>query len=206
MRRMLPDGQALTLQVEMEHQQINLLVAQLEEMVPGSPAHQQMLDRVVRLLDEDVRDEEDKLLPRLQEALTASQLRWLGAAWDVVRFIAPTRAHPIVARRPPGNVFSALPLSMLDRCRDFVDMRLERRKGTAHRALRALSSLLKRASHGVERLPGMRLGEDPRTRQDPRSGSGKLVVAVFTAAAALTVVMLAARPRVTSHARPTAAP
>jgi hypothetical protein len=195
MRRVLPDGEALTLQVELEHQQINRLVAQLERMVPGSPGYQQVLDRIFQLLDEDVRDEEDKLLPRLQDALTAAQLRWLGIAWEVVRMIAPTRAHPIVARRPPGNVISALPLSLLDRSRDLVDKRLERGAAIAAPALRALSSVLKSASHGVERLPGLRLGEHPRTREDAWPGKGGRAFAALTAAAALTMVILAARPR-----------
>ncbi len=30
---------------------------------------------------------------------------------------APTRPHPVVARRPPGKVVAALPLSVLDRTR-----------------------------------------------------------------------------------------
>jgi hypothetical protein len=172
LRRVLPDGHALTLEVEVEHQRINELVTELEALEPGSPAHADVLARVVALLREDVRDEEDALLPRLQEQLTASQLRLLGAAWEAVRAIAPTRAHPIVSRRPPGNVLSALPLALLDRGRDALDARLHHGAGAAEPALRSLSRGLAQASHAVERLPGMRRGEDPATRVGRRNGAG----------------------------------
>jgi hemerythrin superfamily protein len=140
-RRVLPEGHALTLQVELEHQRINELVTELEALEPGSPAHRQVLDRVVELLREDVHDEEDALLPRLQEKLSAARLRRLGIAWEIVRAIAPTRAHPIVARRPPGNILSALPLALLDRLRDMLDARLQS-GGAAAPALRRVSSAL----------------------------------------------------------------
>lgn len=193
-RRLLPDGQALTLQVELEHQQINVLVTELETLEPGSPEHEQRLVRVVELLREDVRDEEDALLPRLQAKLTPSQLRVLGAAWALVRAIAPTRAHPIVSRRPPGNVLSALPHALLDRLRDLVDARLQQEAGSAAPALRRLSAALARASHAVERLPGMRGGEDPATRIG-RSRSVTWGAAAFMAAGLGTAALFFASRR-----------
>ncbi|HEY0149603.1 MAG TPA: hemerythrin domain-containing protein [Allosphingosinicella sp.] len=164
-RRLLPDGHALTLKVELEHQQINALVTELETLPAGSPAHRQTLDRVVELLKEDVRDEEDILLPRLQARLSPAKLRLLGLAWDLVRAIAPTRAHPIVSRRPPGNILAALPLALLDRLRDSVDARVQQSGGPVAPLARRLSISLRRSSHAVERLPGMKRGEDAATRQ-----------------------------------------
>jgi hemerythrin superfamily protein len=193
MRRVLPDGHALTLQVEREHQQINELVTELEALEPGTPTHQQVLTGVVDLLQEDVRDEEDMLLPRLRERLTASQLRLLGIAWEAVRAIAPTRAHPIVSRRPPGNVLSALPLALLDRCRDLVDASIH--QGAAAPQLRNLSLALARAAHAVERLPGMRRGEDPATRVGRSKSTRWLAVAFLAAGAGSAALILASRRR-----------
>ena len=171
-RRLLPEGRTLTLRVEVEHQRINELVAGLEALEPGSEAHRQVLVQVAELLRQDVRDEEDELLPRLQAKLTASQLRLVGIAWELVRAIAPTRAHPVVARRPPGNVLSALPLAILDRFRDLIDARLQHGAGAAAPALRTAATALARASRTVERLPGMRRGEDPATRVPAGNGGG----------------------------------
>ena len=162
-RRVLPDGDALTLRVEEEHQRINELAMRLETLPRGSAEWRAVLDQTIPLLLQDLRDEEDALLPRLRQALSDGELRLLGTQWAFVRAIAPTRCHPIVSRRPPGNVLSALPLTVLDRARDRIDARRYRPRGTDALAER-ISASLTRASHVVERLPGMKSGEDAATR------------------------------------------
>src|SRR5215218_8032136 len=166
MRRVLPDGHALTLDVEREHQEVNELVSRLEGMGHDDPARPVVLERLVAVLREDVRDEEDVLFPRLQEVVDRRRLRRLGIAWEVVRRTAPTRAHPVVARRPPGNLLAAVPLSLIDRVRDVTD--LVARRGPARVAPAAASAggLLQRLAHRVERLPLLRIGEDPSTRAE----------------------------------------
>ncbi len=157
-RRVLPDGEHLTAIVEQEHQQINELVAELEEMPLQDADRPALLASIVELLREDVRDEEDTLLPRLQEAVGPRELRRLGLAWEVVRRSAPTRPHPVVSRRPPGNILAALPLSVLDRA-------ARRSDGLGPRLTRA-SDLLGRGATLVEHLPAMRAGERADTSCD----------------------------------------
>jgi hemerythrin superfamily protein len=186
-RRVLPAGHDLTLRVELEHQQINELVTRLESLDHSAHKRPETIDAVIELLRMDVRDEEDLLLPRLHSRLSLAQLRRLGLAWEIVRLVAPTRAHPIVSRRPPGNVLSALPLSVLDRCRDGVEGLLHRAPEAAAGPLRTVGAALARASRLVEQLPGMRSGEDPSTRVAlaPRFGWSTAVVAVAGGAAVL---------------------
>ncbi|MEU2267974.1 hemerythrin domain-containing protein [Streptomyces olindensis] len=117
-RRTVEDGHELTLRVEEEHQQINDLVADIERLSPGSPEREEKVRRVFALIRQDIRDEEDLVLPRLQEALPATQLRRLGTAWDTVRRSAPTHPHPVIPRRPPGNAVLGVPLGLYDRLRD----------------------------------------------------------------------------------------
>jgi hypothetical protein len=161
-RRVLPNGEELTLQVEQEHQEVNELVTRLDGGGLDASERSQVLSRLVEVLREDVRDEEDALLPGLQEKLTPTQLRQLGAAWEAVRRTAPTRPHPVVARRPPGNAIAALPLTILDNLRDLCEF-------TAYRAPRAAPSLhstshaLARAAGRVEQIPIMRRGERQST-------------------------------------------
>ncbi|MBB1020887.1 hemerythrin domain-containing protein, partial [Dietzia sp. E1] len=121
LRAELPDGHALTLRVEQEHQEVNELVTLLENLGDAHPERDEVLRRLVTVLRDDVRDEEDELLPRLQEKLSPARLRALGVAWEAVRRTAPTRPHPVVARRPPGNVAAALPLTVTDRLRDLLE-------------------------------------------------------------------------------------
>jgi hemerythrin superfamily protein len=164
MRRHLEDGQELTLEVEREHQEVNELVTRLEGLPKDAPERGPILDRLTAVLREDVRDEEDVLFPRLQSRVGRTELRRLGLLWEVVRRTAPTRAHPIVARRPPGNVVAALPLSVLDRLRDLADVVAYRGPSRLAPAAGGASGALARAAHAVERLPIMRRGEDPSTR------------------------------------------
>jgi hemerythrin superfamily protein len=164
-RRILPDGEELTLQVEEEHQEVNELVTRIESTAAGSVDRQPLLDRLVEVLREDVRDEEDELLPRLQRRLTDRQLRALGMAWETVRQVAPTRAHPVVARRPPGNALAALPLTVIDRLRDRVDRRIQHSAAVSPRLVRT-SQLLTRAGHVVEHAPLLRRGERRATSTD----------------------------------------
>ena len=170
MRRVLPDGHDLTLRVEQEHQEVNELVTRLEELPLHEPAREPLLARLTEVLREDVRDEEDELLPRLQQVLEARRLRWLGVLWEIVRTVSPTRPHPVVARRPPGNVIAALPLTIIDRTRDQLERAALRTDGEASRWLPKLDQRLGRLSHAVERLPIMRAGEDASTRRAAARG------------------------------------
>lgn len=161
MRRLLPDGQALTLEVEQEHQEVNELVTAIDRLPVGDPERDSRLRRLVEVLREDVRDEEDVLLPRLQAKLSPPQLRALGVAWEIVRRTAPTRAHAVVSRRPPGNTASALPLSVIDRSRDALDRAASR--GIRAEAARSASVRLGRFALRIEHLPLFTRGEDPST-------------------------------------------
>jgi hypothetical protein len=164
MRAVLPDGDELTLRVEQEHQEINELFSTLERTPHGDPARRVLLDRITVLLREDVRDEEDLLLPRLQGALDPEELRALGRRWELVRRTAPTRPHAVVSRRPPGNALSGLPLAVVDRLRDRSDRMARRSPGLVGSASRTASRVLARLAGGVEHLPVLRAGERSSTR------------------------------------------
>jgi hypothetical protein len=169
-RRVLPDAERLTLRIEQEHQEVNELWTRLERIEPSSAERAPLLARLVEVLREDVRDEEDELLPRLQQAVGVRRLRALGVAWEAVRRTAPTRPHPVVSRRPPGNALAAVPLTVLDRTRDALDIlgrRDGRLQGPATRSSLRLAGL---AGH-VERVGVLRRGEHPSTHRRP-TGAG----------------------------------
>lgn len=125
-RRLVPGGGALTARIEGEHQEINGLCAELERMQPTDPEWDARIERAFQVMDEDVRDEEDMVLPALQEAADPALWQRLGTAWEIVRRTAPTRPHPAVARRPPDNALRGIPLSVYDRTRDALSRRASR--------------------------------------------------------------------------------
>jgi hemerythrin superfamily protein len=166
LRRALPDGEALTLRVEKEHQEVNDLVAALEHDGLAGPRGADRLARLVAVLREDVRDEEDVLLAQLQERLDDAELRRLGRRWEAARRISPRRPHPTVSRRPPGNAVSALPLAVLDRSRDVLDDAAGRVPEQLVPATRMLSRGLAAAAGLVERFPLAQRGERASTARD----------------------------------------
>jgi Hemerythrin HHE cation binding domain len=167
LRRSVDDGEELTARVEREHQEITELVAKLEQAPPDAAGREALIDRTVALLRQDVRDEEDQLLPRLQEAVDNRTLRRLGVRWELVRRTAPTRTHPIVSRRPPGQTLSALPLSLTDRLRDGLDHAARRGSRRARRVLVSASNRVGAVARQIEQLPPLRRGERTETHVPP---------------------------------------
>lgn len=162
-RRRLADGEQLTLEIEKEHQAINELFTSLETLDVDSDEHHRLFAEIVRLLREDVRDEEDVLLPRLQEATDRDELVRLGTWWQIVRSTAPTRPHPVVARRPPGNAIAAAPLTALDRFRDLLDATARTDRPWSSPA-RSTSRIVATAAGAIEHIPPLTRGERPATR------------------------------------------
>jgi hypothetical protein len=167
LRTAFPDGDQLTLQVEREHQEINELAAALDRRSASAGDRSELITRLIVLLREDVRHEEDVLLPRLQATLDPVRLRRLGHTWEFVRRIAPTRPHATVSRRPPGNVLAAVPLSLLDHTRDGLDRAARAGSRPLRTPATALSRVLAGIAGGAERLAPMQYGEHADTRPAP---------------------------------------
>jgi hemerythrin superfamily protein len=162
-RRVLPEGDPLTLRIERDHQEVDELATRLDASGSTEPEHDALMERTFAVLDHDVRTEEDELLPRLQELLGPRRLRLLGLQWELVRRISPTRPHPVVSRRPPGQTLSALPLTVLDRTRDRLQQFDERTGGRLTARIAVADRVLASAAGRVERLRVMRRGERPET-------------------------------------------
>jgi hemerythrin superfamily protein len=162
-RRVLPQGDPLTLRIETDHQEVNELVTRLDRSSSRDPGHHELMDRTFAVLDHDVRTEEDELLPRLQQLLSRSQLRVVGWQWELVRRISPTRPHKVVSRRPPGQVLSALPLTVLDRARDLLQKLDEVTRCRFAAPVSAADRVLATAAGVVERTPVLQWGERAET-------------------------------------------
>ena len=162
-RKVLDEGDPLSLDIEQEHQEINEVYAAVERSRHGDPGREELIERAIALLDADVREEEDELLPRLRAKLDDRQLRRLGLAWEVVRRTSPTRAHPVVSRRPPGQTLAALPLTVLDRSRDQLDRLARRAPEPVATGSTLASQALGAVAGAVEHLPPFPRGEDAST-------------------------------------------
>jgi len=121
-RQHLPElDDELTAHIEGEHQEINELLEDLQDADPRADDYDARVRRVFELITSDAREEEDILLPQLQQVVDDRELSRLGDAWEAARLVSPTRPHPDVSRRPPGNVLAAGPLAVWDRLRNGLD-------------------------------------------------------------------------------------
>jgi hypothetical protein len=176
-RKVLAEGESLTLHIETAHQQVDELVTRLDAWSADADGHAALRERTFAVLDEDVRSEEEELLPQLQQLLSPRQLRALGRRWELLRRISPTRPHPLVSRRPPGQALSALPLTVLDRGRDrlpWLDEATSRRSTVHSRRPRPRLSGSRCCSAGSPPRPAGRVGEPsaPGHANGPQSGTG----------------------------------
>ena len=121
-RKHLPgDRDELTTHIEGDHQQINEMLKDLQRADPRSAGYDAEVRRAFAVIRHDAHDEEDDLLPRLQQVASTEELQAIGAAWEAARIGSPTRPHPKVSRHPPGNVVAGAGLAVSDRVKDAFD-------------------------------------------------------------------------------------
>ena len=120
-RHLAASGDVVSAHIESEHQAVNDSLQRLQDIDPADPEYTGLVSSTFQLIRDDARNEEDVLLPQLQQVLDAKGLRRLGDAWEAARRTSPTRPHPKISRRPPGNVLAGPFLAVSDRAKDAGD-------------------------------------------------------------------------------------
>jgi hypothetical protein len=100
LRRALTDGREITERLAQERREIDDALARLAQTAADDPRRPELVRRVVYLVGAEGRDQEDELLPRLQEVLDRRELRRLGLRWELVR---RTAGRPRI-HQPEGGV------------------------------------------------------------------------------------------------------
>ena len=118
-RKVLPDGDALVDEELEEHAEAEKLLKQWEKMDGDDPefmpTFEQLRSELLHHIDEE---EEPKLFPRLQAALSADEQTELGEKIQKAKKLAPTRPHPSAPDQPPGDKIVGPPTGVIDRIRD----------------------------------------------------------------------------------------
>lgn len=117
-RRLMP-GTAAELDEHLdEHLDVKKLLAALDGLPAGDDREAVLVDRLRRAVEHHVRDEEDRFLPALREAVEAPALEELGHRLEKARRKAPTHPHPRAPNRPPALALTAPFAAIYDRIRD----------------------------------------------------------------------------------------
>lgn len=122
-RKRLSGGGELADREVAEHDEAERTMKRLESLGPSDVEFWPTITTLIRDVRQHVREEEIDLFPRLQEALSADELRALGGKIEKAEKLAPTRPHP--AAPSEGTALAALApgAGMVDRIRDALSGR-----------------------------------------------------------------------------------
>jgi hemerythrin-like domain-containing protein len=123
-RKILPNGDELIDEELEEHAEVEELLKQWEGMDGDDPQfmtiYEQIRDGLLHHIDEE---EEPKLFPAMQAALSREEQEDLGAKITKAKKLAPTRPHPSAPDGPPGDKILGPPVGIIDRMRDLMSGR-----------------------------------------------------------------------------------
>lgn len=122
-RRYLDGGEQLADKEISEHGEAEKVMKQLESADVTDEKFDQLLRQLIQDVREHVEDEEHNLLPKLQQACTADELRDLGSKVEQAKKVAPTRPHPSSPSTPPANLVLAPGAAIIDKVRDALSGR-----------------------------------------------------------------------------------
>jgi hemerythrin superfamily protein len=122
-RKSLPDGDQVADHEIAEHAEVERTLKDLEGVDATDPRFDQLVGKVVTDIRHHVADEEQNLLPRLQQACSVDELRRLGELVVKAKAVAPTRPHPSAPDTPPANMILAPGTGLIDRLRDALTNR-----------------------------------------------------------------------------------
>lgn len=118
-REVLPDGDALVDEELEEHAEAEQLLKRWEKMDGDDPQFLPTFGEIRKgLLHHIDEEEEPKLFPQMQAALSQEQQVELGEKITRAKKLAPTRPHPSAPDSPPGDKILGVPLGIVDRIRD----------------------------------------------------------------------------------------
>jgi hemerythrin superfamily protein len=122
-RRVFPDGDQVADHEIAEHAEVERLLKDLEGVQATDPRFDDLVGKVIAEIRHHVREEEEQLLPRLQEACSPEELQELGRMVVRAKESAPTRPHPAAPDKPPANLILGPGVGMIDKLRDALSGR-----------------------------------------------------------------------------------
>lgn len=115
-KRVLPGGEREIHACLAEHREAKKTLLALDKLSEGDERAGALVERLRQEIEEHVRGEEGRLLPRLRAAVSQKELDELGQLLQQAKQTAPTRPHPHAPVEPPAAAGSVT--EAYDRLRD----------------------------------------------------------------------------------------
>lgn len=122
-RKALSDGDQIADHEISEHAEAERTMDELDGLDPNDARFNELLGELISAIRHHVRDEEEDLFPRLQEACSETELTELGEQIVRAKESAPTRPHPSAPDKPPMNKMLDPGAGLVDRMRDALSGR-----------------------------------------------------------------------------------
>lgn len=118
-RDILPNGDEMVDEEIKEHAEAEELLKRWEGIDGDDPEFMTVFGEVRKGLLHHIDDEEEpKLFPEMQNAMSAEQMVDLGEKITKAKEMAPTRPHPSAPDEPPMDKALGVPTGIIDRIRD----------------------------------------------------------------------------------------
>ncbi|KAF9049460.1 hypothetical protein BDZ89DRAFT_1057350 [Hymenopellis radicata] len=101
-----------------EHQQVKVMLNELESIQPGSPDHQEKLKKVMEHLRKHNDSEEQNDLPALEPLLGREDSITAASSFTRTKKFVPTRAHPSAPNKPPYETLVGFMTMPIDKLKD----------------------------------------------------------------------------------------
>lgn len=122
-REALPTGDQLVQESLHEHQEAKQLLSDLDGMDADDPNFDAKVTDLIQDVRHHVEEEENEILPGLQQRLDAQLLEDMGNELADAKGRAPTRPHPKAPDTPPANKVTGPAAALVDRIRDRIQDR-----------------------------------------------------------------------------------
>jgi len=114
----VPDGAAAVDDDTAEHEELEVLMKQLESADASDPAFLETLGRMRAVFEHHVSDEEGQQFPRLRAHVPAETLVALKGKVETAKKLAPTRPHPAAPNAELFHKTVGPGVGLVDRLRD----------------------------------------------------------------------------------------
>jgi hemerythrin superfamily protein len=169
LRTSIPDGESLMNDAVTKHKEARGLLVDLSRADAGSFDMDAKVATLQRAIDHHVRDEEDEIFPKAQEALGKKRLEELGGRIAKAKKSAPQRPASSAARSSPGSSVGGMITAATDRVKNLLasTQRKSPRRAARSRRLQKRTSRAKASAAKSATKPR----RAPKRTGAPRSAS-----------------------------------
>lgn len=116
----LREGDELADHAIEEHAEAKRILADIEKLEAGTPAHAEAMEQLIESVRHHVEDEEEDLLPRLREAASEQTRKIVGGIAEEAKSLVPTHPHPLVPGTASAQLAAGPWATAIDKVRDVL--------------------------------------------------------------------------------------